>query len=85
MQKIINWTVLGLFVAALTFNAMPAFAKHEGGGGSPAGFSHGDKKGWDDKSTPPGWSKGEKKGWNGEATPPGLSGKKEKKSKKSDE
>lgn len=88
MKKITKLIVLGLFMAGLTLNAMPAFAKHDGGG-SPKGFSHGDKKGWDDKSTPPGWSKGEKKGWNGEATPPGLSGKKEnkkeKKSKKSDE
>ncbi len=81
MQKVTKLMVLGLFVAGLTLNTMPAFAKHNGGGGPPAGFSHGDKKGWDDKSTPPGWSKGEKKGWDGKATPPGLSGKKEKKKK----
>ncbi len=76
MQKITRWLVLGLFAAGLTLNAMPAFAKHDGGGGNPAGFSKGDKKGWDGKSTPSGWSKGKKKGWDGKATPPGLSGEK---------
>ena len=40
--------------------------------GMPAGFSHGEKKGWKGESTPPGWSHGEKKGWQGAKLPPGL-------------
>ncbi|MBI2166701.1 MAG: hypothetical protein HYU34_00445 [Candidatus Omnitrophica bacterium] len=54
-----------------------AFAKGKGEGrgrssGMPAGFSHGEKKGWGESGHPPGWEKGEKKGWGGESVPPGL-------------
>ena len=65
------WIFMMFLVAALILNAVPAFAKR-GGGGSPGGFSHGEKKGWGENETPPGWSHGEKKGWDDEDMPPGL-------------
>ncbi len=61
MEKITKLMVLGVFATGLIFNAMPAFAKHDGNGGAPSGFSQGNKKGWNGKSTPPGWSKKSKK------------------------
>lgn len=40
--------------------------------GTPPGWEHGKKKGWDDKHTPPGWDHGKKKGWDDKHSPPGL-------------
>ena len=65
--------ILGAAGAAIFFLgliATPVYAKK--GGGAPAGFEHGEKKGWGEGKEPPGWNHGEKKGWDGKETPPGL-------------
>jgi hypothetical protein len=41
----------------------------------PAGFTHGQKHGWNGGTTPPGWTgHGNKTGWGTGSMPPGLSG-----------
>ena len=58
---------LSLAFAASTVTI--ASAKGPGaGGGTPHGFSQGNKTGWKGGNVPPGWSKGKKVGW-GTATP----------------
>ena len=73
------WIVMGLWVVMVCFDGTSAFAKGRGnsgsgdaGGGMPAGFSKGQKKGWGDEKTPPGWSQGKKKGWRESGGPLGL-------------
>ncbi|MBI3314234.1 MAG: hypothetical protein HYZ83_08375 [Candidatus Omnitrophica bacterium] len=66
---------MGLLMLGLVLSNTPVFAKPGGGGGheggGPAGFDHGEKKGWKGEDVPPGWEHGEKKGWHGESSPPG--------------
>ena len=55
-------------------NGGPAATKAQGqwGGGTPAGFAQGKKKGWTDNA-PRGWDQGQKKGWGeGQAYPKGI-------------
>jgi hypothetical protein len=70
-----------LFAAVVVGVGMtaPAFAErggHGGGasfsGGSPSGFTTGQRSGWSGGSNPPGWSHGNKTGWGGRGMPPGL-------------
>ena len=50
-----------MIAAALMVITPPAFARHDGGGqgnsGTPNGWSHGNKTGWQGGSTPPGRSR----------------------------
>lgn len=64
---------MGWWIFLVTFSifagtSSAAWAK-KGGGEAPAGWSKGEKKGWEGESQPPGWSKGEKKGWKDKAMP----------------
>ena len=73
MNKIAKFGFLFLLSAPLFLNGPSALAKaHGGGGGMPAGFAKGEKKGWEGANVPPGWSHGEKKGWGEAGIPPGL-------------
>ena len=81
-NKTIRLGVLGFVMISLLLGNSLAFAKAGGsghgkgvghsGGGTPRGFSQGEKKGWKGKNTPSGWSQGKKTGWQGAQTPPGL-------------
>ena len=53
MKRNLMWVFI--FVVAISgLNAPAVFAKKDG---APAGWSKGQKKGWQGQSTPPGWSK----------------------------
>ena len=74
MNKGIRLIIFSMLIASLGFGSSSVFAKGGGnGGGTPSGFSEGEKKGWGGKDTPAGWSEGKKKGWKGADVPPGLS------------
>ena len=69
MRKAVSIMAL---VAAMALGGSAVLANSKGtGGGSgsgsslPAGFSHGQKQGWQGGNTPPGWNHREKSGWRG--------------------
>lgn len=85
---------LGLLAVLLILGGPHALAKK--GGGSPKGWTKGEKTGWDgnqkppglarkEGGAPPGWTQGEKTGWEGGETPPGLAKKDAKKAEKGSE
>ena len=77
MNQKLKW--MSMVFALLFALSSPVFAKHDGGGdhghggghnpndgGTPPGWSHGEKKGWHGESTPPGFAK--KKNHEGKKT-----------------
>ena len=55
--------LVALIVPVLFFSTPTSYAKPHGQGGGapasmPAGFGHGEKKGWGDSKVPPGWERG---------------------------
>jgi len=57
MSKTMKSLVVLLVGLSLAFGSQLAFAKQ--GGNTPSGWSKGEKKGWEGKSTPPGMAKKE--------------------------
>ena len=85
MNKVMGLIIFSILIVTLGFGSSSVFAKGGGhGGGAPAGFSEGEKKGWEGKDMPPGWSEGKKKGWDEADVPPGLSEKGSKNKEKKD-
>jgi hypothetical protein len=86
MGRLISTWVLGMLLSLLMIcppvlagptgngHGQGAGSQGQGNSGRPAGFSQGNKQGWQGNPQPRGWSnaKGQKKGWGGNTVPKGV-------------